>query len=102
MIFRQGDHTTIMANIEFSKDTLGNILQARQNLKVPINQRSYAWEEEHVKALCTDLNGAVTGQAEEYFLGTIIVLIAKDHSFVEVHDGQQRLATSMMLIAGIR
>jgi Protein of unknown function DUF262/Protein of unknown function (DUF1524) len=91
-----------MGAIEFGKDTLGNILQARQNLKVPINQRSYAWEEDHVRALCTDLNGAITGQADEYFLGTIIVLVTKDKSFVEVHDGQQRLATSMMLIAGIR
>jgi len=91
-----------MATIEFGKDTLGNILQSRQNLKVPVNQRAYAWEEEHVKALCTDLNGAITGQADEYFLGTIIVLVAKDKPFVEVHDGQQRLATSMILIAGIR
>jgi hypothetical protein len=102
MIVWQGDRPSIMANIEFTKDTLGNILQSRQNLKVPINQRSYAWEEEHVKALCTDLNGAITGSSDEYFLGTIIVLIARNHSFVEVHDGQQRLATSMMLIAGIR
>ena len=102
MIVWQGVRPSIMPVIEFSKDTLGNILMAKKNLKVPVNQRSYAWEEEHVETLCRDLNGAIDSGDDEYFLGTIIALPLKDQHSVEIHDGQQRLATAMMLIAGIR
>jgi hypothetical protein len=97
----------IMPNIEFDvKETLGTIVQSKNGLRVPVNQRSYAWKKEHVKDLFTDLNGAITKGADEYFLGTIIVLIHKDTNSgipsVEVHDGQQRLATTLILIGAIR
>lgn len=102
MIVWQGERPAIMPVIEFSKDTLGNILMAKKNLKVPVNQRSYAWEEDHVETLCRDLNGAIDSGEDEYFLGTIISLPLKTQQSVEIHDGQQRLATAMMVIAGIR
>lgn len=50
---------TIMPAIEFEKETLGNILQSRKNLRVPINQRAYKWAKEHVEDLFKDLNGAI-------------------------------------------
>jgi hypothetical protein len=68
-----------------------------------MNQRSYAWKASHVRDLLTDLNGAIAKGATEYFLGSIVVV--KPHGqagFFEVHDGQQRLATTMILIAAIR
>jgi len=91
-----------MPQIEFSKETLGLIIRNRQGLRVPINQRSYAWKSSHVEDLFTDLNGAITSGAEEYFLGTIIVVLPDKAEFTEVYDGQQRIATTMILIAAIR
>jgi hypothetical protein len=101
MIKRQESQTK-MPVIEFSKDTLGNILVAKKNLRVPVNQRSYAWEDDHVETLCRDLNGAVDSGDDEYFLGTIIALPLKAEQCVEIHDGKQRLATAMIIVATIR
>ncbi len=86
--------------IEFDSDTLGDILANRKNLAVPINQRSYAWRKEHVDDLLKDLNAAITKGAAEYFLGAIIVVPSSTAVFV--YDGQQRLATTTILIAAIR
>lgn len=101
MIWR-GGRAPIMPFIDFDKETIGHILKDRTTLRVPINQRSYAWKEEHVKDLYTDLDGAIRDHAEEYFLGAVIVVAPKDGSLLEVYDGQQRIATSMILIAAIR
>ena len=98
-----GDHSEIMPEIRFIPDTLGEIVRNRKGLHVPINQRSYAWKRAHVEDLFKDLNGAITKGAEEYFLGSVIVVNPPDKiNFIEVYDGQQRLATTMILIAAIR
>jgi uncharacterized protein with ParB-like and HNH nuclease domain len=89
-----------MPAIEFEKETIGHILHARKDLSVPINQRSYAWKKEHVEDLLKDLNGAISGGDEEYFLGSIIVV--RIAGGTEVYDGQQRLATSMIIVGAIR
>jgi hypothetical protein len=91
-----------MPKIRFGEETLGLIVRNRQGLRVPINQRSYAWKPSHVEDLFTDLNGAITANAEEYFLGTIIVVAPDKADFIEVYDGQQRIATTMILLAAIR
>jgi Protein of unknown function DUF262 len=91
-----------MPKIRFGEETLGLIVRNRQGLRVPINQRSYAWRPSHVEDLLTDLNGAITANAEEYFLGSIIVVAPDKADFIEVYDGQQRIATTMILLAAIR
>jgi len=92
-----------MAAIEFKKNTLGAILKAKNGLRVPLNQREYSWKKEHVQDLFTDLNGAITSADTEYFLGTIVAVSkAEKDTVTEVFDGQQRLATTMILIAAIR
>ena len=58
-----------MPVIDFHKQTIGKILMDKKNLRVPINQRPYAWENEHVNDLYQDLNGAIGRGDEEYFLG---------------------------------
>lgn len=70
-------------------------------LVVPANQRSYAWEESHVKTLFEDISSAIAGRQDNYFLGTI-VLTSGGGNALEVADGQQRLATITILIAAIR
>lgn len=91
-----------MPKIRFEEETLGLIVRNRQGLRVPVNQRSYAWKRSHVEDLFTDLNGAITKKAEEYFLGSIVVVVPDKADYIEVYDGQQRIATTMILIAAIR
>ena len=70
-------------------------------LNVPPNQRSYAWEESHVQTLFEDLSRAISAGGQPYFLGTV-VLTQGDGDRFEVADGQQRLATTSILISAIR
>ena len=89
------------SKIEFQEIGLGGILRAYR-LKVPPNQREYAWTEKEVTTLFTDLAKAVANErAQDYFLGTIVT-IPRDHDLLEVADGQQRLATTAILLAEIR
>jgi hypothetical protein len=81
--------------------------------RVPSNQRSYMWEEEHVSDYWNDIIGAMTtpqssvtqgshdGNGDDYFIGTI-VLSQTDGDELEVVDGQQRLATTTVILAAIR
>ena len=70
-------------------------------LMVPPNQRSYAWEISHVQTLFEDLSGAISTGGAPYFLGTV-VFTQSTGDRLEVADGQQRLATTSILIAAIR
>ena len=70
-------------------------------LMVPPNQRSYAWEDSHVQTLFEDLSVALSNNNQTYFLGTV-VLTQGSEDRLEVADGQQRLATTSILVAAIR
>lgn len=85
--------------IALSESGIGSVLN-QNRLKVPPNQRSYAWEDAHVQTLLQDLSNAIASESTTYFLGTI-VLTKTDDRF-EVADGQQRLATATILISAIR
>jgi hypothetical protein len=73
----------------------------RWQLAVPLNQRRYAWDEEYVEQLFHDLTKAFDSHKPLYFLGTI-VLTEGPKGAREVADGQQRLATTAILLAAIR
>lgn len=81
-------------------ETLGHALRDK-SLWVPANQRNYAWKEKHINDLYSDLTLAISKSAHEYFLGSIVVIGTKDGRSMVV-DGQQRLATTLMLLAAIR
>ena len=68
---------------------------------MPLNQREYAWEKEHVQELFSDFSGAIETDQATYFLGTIVLTKGTDE-LPEVSDGQQRLATTTILLAAIR
>ncbi len=79
---------------------IGDVLRYNR-LVVPLNQREYAWEEEHVLDLFQDFATAIGGEDTSYFLGTIVLTQGTDGQ-PEVSDGQQRLATTTILLAAIR
>ncbi|MER8411923.1 DUF262 domain-containing HNH endonuclease family protein [Mesorhizobium sp. M0510] len=70
-------------------------------LRVPLNQRSYAWEKDEVTTLLDDLYRAFDAGEPIYFLGAIVLTRGANKQW-EVADGQQRLATTSILIAAVR
>lgn len=76
---------------------IGHLLRD-QWLSVPLYQRSYAWDPEEVKLFWSDHRGS---RESDYFVGTIVLTPGTDHR-MEIIDGQQRLATSAMIIGAIR
>jgi uncharacterized protein with ParB-like and HNH nuclease domain len=86
--------------IGFEHRGIGEVL-AQNRLAVPLNQREYKWEEEHIVDLFTDFTNAIASGKGSYFLGTI-VLTRGEGDIPEVSDGQQRLATTTILLAAIR
>ncbi len=66
--------------IDIKSSTIGLILQ-RKSLCVPLSQRSYRWEVEHVDDLYKDINAALLGNLDEYFLGSIVVISRKAVTF---------------------
>jgi len=85
--------------IGFEQKGIGEALEANF-FRVPPNQREYAWEKEHIEDLFRDLSDAEDRNEPEYFLG-MIVLTKRDGS-LWIADGQQRLATTSILLAAIR
>jgi len=90
---------SIQGKIEFDHKGIAAVLK-NGRLVVPLNQREYSWEDEHVTVLFEDLAGALAS-GKTYFLGTI-VLTQGGSGVPEVSDGQQRLATTTILLAAIR
>jgi Protein of unknown function DUF262/Protein of unknown function (DUF1524) len=86
--------------IGFEHKGIGDAL-AHNRFIVPLNQREYSWEEEHVTDLFSDFANAIAKNKATYFLGTI-VLTKDEQGHPEVSDGQQRLATTTILLAAIR
>ena len=86
--------------IEVHLDGIGHVLADRM-LAVPVHQRAYAWTSEQVDDLFKDVSDAIRQNSEEYFLGTL-VLTQGESDRQMVIDGQQRLATTCILIGAIR
>src|SRR5690349_12461169 len=93
-----------MANIlgpDISKG-IGQLLHEKR-LRVPTYQRSYAWKKPEVLELFRDLRRAIEADKSYYFLGSIVGCEVEGESDVaEIVDGQQRLATTTILLAAIR
>ncbi len=85
---------------EYTQLGLADILK-QNRLVVPRNQRDYAWTAKEVKTLLEDLGRSINEGHDDYFLGTIVT-IKGDNEVLEVVDGQQRLATTAIVLAEIR
>jgi len=94
MAFREG-------TVGFEHKGIGTVIQ-QNRFVVPLNQREYSWEEEHVTELFGDLADAIAKNKGAYFLGTIVLTRSEQGDVPEVSDGQQRLATTTILLAAIR
>lgn len=84
--------------IGFEQVGIASILK-RHRLLVPPNQREYAWDDEHVQNLFDDVARAIFEGEPSYFLGTVVTIPRNGQ--LEVVDGQQRLATTALLLHAI-
>ena len=89
-----------MAGFGFNQLGLASILK-QHKLEVPPNQRDYSWTEKEVTTLLRDFARSIGDDDATYFVGTIVT-IRKGADVLEVVDGQQRLATTAILLAEIR
>lgn len=92
---------------EPAKKTVGDLLgDAAKRTSVPDYQRDYSWTESHVDYFWQDVLGFMREQNEktlrdaEYFIGSM-VRVDKGSGY-ELLDGQQRLATIVILLSAIR
>jgi uncharacterized protein with ParB-like and HNH nuclease domain len=83
----------------FEPKGIGTLLKSGR-LKVPPNQREYSWESKHIADLFQDFQNAIRNN-QSHFLGTIVVARGSKN-IPEIVDGQQRLATTTILLAAIR
>lgn len=88
------------------KRSIGNLLaMTSPAIIVPDWQRNYSWRTEHVETFWNDVirfsdrSGEVL--TEEYFFGSVVLVNGADHRLLLL-DGQQRLATSTILMSAIR
>jgi len=79
---------------------IGSLLRDKP-LTVPTYQRSYAWEDEDVEDYWDDIIRAMRSPNDDYFVGSV-VLSQTPGDTQEVVDGQQRLATTAIIIGAIR
>ncbi len=89
---------------------IGELLSDSQpcKLTIPTFQRGYSWEKKHVNAFWGDIcqfqkDSVKQGGPTKYFLGPIVIMPGsspKDE--ISVLDGQQRLATSTILLSVLR
>jgi hypothetical protein len=87
------------SEIGFAQLGLASVLKQNQ-LVVPPNQREYSWTIKEVRTLFQDFAKAISGNDKTYFLGTIVTIPRT--GTLEVVDGQQRLATTAIMLAAIR
>ena len=89
-------------NFEFKPGAIGSVL-AHRKLAVPIYQRSYSWKREQISDYWDDLYNAFRSRDQEYFIGNLVLSKEGSEDASEaIIDGQQRLATTSLLLAAIR
>src|SRR5688500_17331786 len=87
-------------------NSLGELLTtANQPLRVPLYQRSYSWRPSEYKEFWSDVldfasDATPQRREDQYFLGSVVVV--DKAAELELLDGQQRLATTTILLAAIR
>lgn len=91
---------TELKEIKIEPEGLGHLLADGQ-WAVPRYQRAYKWGEKQVHELLYDVENAIQDKQPEYFVGSIVVARVSAER-PEIVDGQQRLATASVLLAGIR
>ena len=79
---------------------IGSLLSQKFFFRVPEYQRPFSWDADNFEDLIDDITGAAKDQ--DYFLGTIVLHHREDVGIYDIVDGQQRLTSTMILLACLR
>lgn len=79
---------------------LGQFIK-EMRFQVPSHQRDYSWREEYVRQFIDDIQNAMDSGEQLYFCGLMVFTKTEAPAF-NVLDGQQRLATTLMILGAIR
>ena len=68
---------------------------------IPRYQRAYSWEQEYIEDFLSDIDAAMSRDAESYFIGAMLCIQRGEGVFAyhEIVDGQQRLTTLSLIFA---
>lgn len=80
---------------------LGALIQEYASLTVEDYQRPYTWEAEQIDDYISDLLDNVREKSHHFF-GTLILQSTAEAGCVLVVDGQQRITTTVILVAALR
>jgi len=97
-----------MADVRLTNNThetsFGEILKGRSYFRIPPFQRAYKWKQQRIDQLIADINLIKDEEEDAHFIGAFIIdSLPSDPNApanYEVIDGQQRLTTFYLLIAG--
>ena len=102
----QEDRTTTYTNVTADAvNTIEWLSAANTTIAVPVYQRQYRWEIDGCEQLLADTRAVATGDARQtHFLGSILYKATSSGEVTEraLVDGQQRIATLMLLVAALR
>lgn len=73
-----------------------------EEYRVPTYQRSYAWTDSAILDFWDDLRHSLDAKEPDYFLGTLVLTPHEDGRRITIIDGQQRLATTSLMLAALR
>ena len=92
--------------IKAGEVTLNSVFLGDYAFDIPLYQRPYSWEVQHVETLLDDLISAMersdSKEPTPYFLGSIVLVKQAHNPQCAVVDGQQRLTTLTMLFCVLR
>ena len=77
-----------------------NAAEKDKELKVniPYYQRPYKWEKEQISNLVNDFKKNLdSGENDDYFIGSVVLVKEKADDNINVIDGQQRITTIFLL-----
>jgi len=89
-------------DINTNKLTVGELLTDGKIYTVPLFQRSYSWEKEHITDFWEDLINLYEKKTSHYFIGSMVFTPHRNPKKIKILDGQQRFATLLLFLAALR
>jgi hypothetical protein len=80
---------------------IGRLLKEDGRFFIPHHQRDYSWTVDELEQLFGDIKDAQDSNQSEYFIGLMVFMPEGERKFT-ILDGQQRLATTIVIMAAIR
>lgn len=69
---------------------------------IPMYQRNYAWEVNHIRQLIQDIwDSALNNNGRKYYIGTLVVYLRENGGF-EIVDGQQRMTSLHLIMCALK